>query len=151
MRWLTRLQGWFSDLLDFIIHDGRNAEWATVLIKFGMAYALARPGETLDLQSYALAGALGISDAPMAVTLVSFAVFHMTALIVNGSFQRSPIWRGICCFAGMLIFGFFAYVTWASNLEAPGMLPFMLSGLVFLELTGCRRAGDDRRCLLMQQ
>lgn len=146
--WFGWILHWFSDGLDFIIHDGRNAEWATVVIKLGMASSLARPGETLDYSVYTLAKTFGVGDALMAALLVFFAVFHGTALVVNGSFKRSPVWRGICCFAGMLIFGFFAYVTWAANMQAPGLLPHMFFGLVFLELTGCRRAGDDRRCLM---
>lgn len=140
-------QHWFNDALDFIVHHGRNSEWATVMIKVYMAYALALPGETLNLKTYENVRAIGLSDSKMVMVLTILAVVHAAALAYNGSVKRTPVWRGGCCFAGLIIFGMMGYLTWSSSMTTPGMLPGLFIGLAFLSLTGCRRAGDDYRCL----
>lgn len=149
-RYMRLFREAFDDGLDFLIHDGRNGEWTTVIAKVGVAWALAQPGETFNLKSYEVARELGVTDSLMVWILMGVAVIHGMALIVNGSVRRTPTWRGICCFAGMLIFGFMFYVTWASSMVTVGIMPYLMLSLVFLELTGCRLAGDDRRCLMQQ-
>lgn len=150
IRAFRKFQGWTNTFLDFVNLHGRNAEWATVIAKLGMAYSLALPGETLNLKTYENVKALGMTDSKMVFILTVVAVIHAAALMYNGAVKRTPTWRGACCFAGMLIFAAMGYMTWTSNMVTTGMLPMLFFSLTFLELTGCRRAGDDRRCLMQQ-
>lgn len=151
MPYLRRGQEWFNDALDLIVHHGRGPEWVTASMKLYMAFQLLAPGDTLRLKTYQNVQLMGLDDEKVAGFLIVFGLVHMAALYVNGKIQRSPTWRGVCCLVGMLVFGFLWYVTKTSPMQTQGLLPALFGPLVFLELIGCRIAGDDRRCLMQQR
>lgn len=137
----------FNGLLDYMCEHGRGAEWVTVFVKFYTAYILILPGETLNLRTYATMKSVGGADWLVAVILIALALNHAAALLRNGSWKRSPVWRGVCCFLGALIFGSMWFLTQASPMQTPVLSPAFLAGYVLLEIIGCRRAGDDHKCL----
>lgn len=145
-----RFNQWLSGMMDYLCHHGRGMEWGIVYVKLSMAYTLILPGQTLNLKAYANVKSFGFTDEIVAVALIVLAVNHMIALIRNGGWKRSPIWRGVCCFLGALIFGAMWYLTQTSPMTTPTLSPSLLAGYVLLELLGCRRAGDDHRCLMQQ-
>lgn len=137
----------YNAALDYFTNHGRGQEWVTSFIKLHLAYILIQPGETLSLKTYVNIREIGFLDWSMAVVLTIAALNHMYALRRNGSWKRSPVWRGCCCFAGMVIFGIMWFLTQTSPMSTPTMSPAFLLGLVILELFACRRAGVDYRCL----
>src|ERR1041384_1365433 len=88
----------FNGALDYFANHGRDQEWVCVFVKLYLAYILILPGETLSLKTYTNIKAVGLFDWSVSVILILAAVNHMVALIRNGSWKRSPVWRGYCCF-----------------------------------------------------
>lgn len=138
----------FNAALDYFANHGRDQEWVCVFVKLYLAYILILPGDTFALKTYTNIKAVGFVDWSVAIILILAAMNHMVALIRNGSWKRSPVWRGYCCFAGMVIFGVMWFLTQTSPMVTPTMSPAFLAGMVLLEMFGCRRAGVDRRCLM---
>lgn len=145
--WVRQAHYKYNAALDYFTNHGRGQEWVTCFIKLHLAYILIQPGETLSLKTYANIKDVGFLDWSVAVILVLASANHMFALFRNGSWKRSPLWRGMCCFAGMVIFGVMWFLTQTSPMVTPTMSPAFLFGLVLFELIACRRAGVDYRCL----
>lgn len=137
-----------GSFLDVMSRDGREIEWLTASIKIAMAFQLWRPMETLNLKAYAHLRDMGFGDGFFGGILFGFGLLHIIALGVNGFFWRTPLWRGICCCAGMVIFGVLSYLTWTGPMVTPGLLTVVFGVLVPFELLGCRRAGADYKCLI---
>jgi hypothetical protein len=131
-----------------LIEHGRATEWLTSLVLLGFAGALALPGDTMQSTGFAAFRAVGLDEASIVMVLTLVAGGRLTALYINGNWQRTPELRAAGAVVGAVIFGFLAFAFGWPYLAGFGNASTgasTYSVLALFDILAAYRSGADAR------
>ena len=129
-------------------HATRDAEWLAAFAMVGFALALALPGNSFANPVFAVFHRLGFTEALCGTVFGAIGTMRLVALHINGRSPRTPWFRVVGAFAGMLIWTQYGVAVLIGSEQAFGNVPPTVSFFAILaafELRSIMRASFDVR------
>mgnify|MGYP003145611113 FL=1 len=132
-----------------IMEQGRATEWLCSLVLLFFAVCLALPGNTLTSSSgFRAFLSMGLDEASIATPMALIAALRLSALHINGNWERSPYLRmagsmfGSAIFATLAMAFFWPTLAYGSPLSS-GVFTYLL--LALFDGLSAYRSGADAR------
>ncbi len=120
----------------------REVEWLGAWVAAAFAAALALPGQTFTLSHSFDRMAAVMPEGAWAVAIAAIAAVRMTALLVNGHWQRTPLLRAVTAALGAGLWTYVALLfvqpTWP---QSTGVGAYFV--IAVFEFRSTMRAGKD--------
>lgn len=130
-----------------IDREGRFGEWMAALAMLSIGLVLALPGDTMRFSEWWPLRDFGLREVTVGVVIGAIGAARMVALWINGSWNRTPVLRGIGATAGLILFCGLALASawsWAvGDVRAPSMDFALYAIFAMADLRGVYRAGMD--------
>ena len=138
--------GWFTR--HPTSHATRDAEWLCAFALLAFAITLAFPGNSFANPAFAVFRRLGFTEPLVGLVLGAIGTMRTVALLINGHSPRTPLFRVVGAFAGLLVWLQLGVALLIGSEEVFGIVPPVVSLYAVLagfELRSIMRASFDVR------
>ncbi len=129
-------------------HATRDTEWLCAFAMLAFAIVLAFPGNSFANPAFAVFRRIGFTESLVGPVLSAVGALRISVLFVNGRSPRTPFFRVVGAFVGLLVWLQLAVALLIGSEEVFGVVPPVASlyaVLVGAELRSIMRASFDGR------